>query len=256
MNEKTTLSKTLLIGVVGAFLSSIPIYKYIFLSELSPIFPFGWMMAGMSYMKTFFHELGHTFTAWFYGYPTIPMFDFNHGGGLALIVSGQKFLILGAVWAGLVYGIYKLSDYRPLQLILSFLLIINLLTFWNEELRFSIIDFMGPGAVPIMASFFLYRAIFDVAPVGNLERYLNSIVGFGFIFYSYLAAFGLLRNDVYRTIYYLQKGQHGFGDFDKISDRFLSLSFDGAITIWIVEITIFFTLPFILYYFLQYRYRH
>jgi hypothetical protein len=88
-----TSTKTLIIGLIVSILACISVWHQVFGQAIS-IFPLGWMGAGLTYMSIFFHEIGHTVTAWFYGYPTVPMFDFEHGGGLAVWFSDSIFLIV------------------------------------------------------------------------------------------------------------------------------------------------------------------
>jgi len=244
-----TVKHTLFIGLLVSLFTCIPIWNSVFHQTFS-IFPLGWMAVCMNYMSTFFHELGHTITAWYYGFATLPMFDFEHGGGLAWSFGGQNYFILFCVWAGLGYGIYSLGEYKWLQYTLVGLLVFNLLTFWDEDLYRSVIDFMGPGAEPLIASFLLFRAIFDLAPRGdtgreNTERYLNAIFGFGFIFRAFIDSLGLLGNEEHRYIYYNQKGQHGFGDFDKIADR-LNFDFETVVGFWMFEMAVCLIFPFLL----------
>ena len=240
-----SIQRTLLIGLVIAILACIPTYQWIFHYNFD-VLPFGWMAAGMSYMAVFFHEIGHTVFAWFYGYPTIPMFDFQHGGGFAYSFGDAQIAISVCIWAALGYGVFTLKDHKVLAGGLAALLLFNLATFYSHDLRLSVIDFMGPGLEPIIAGFFLYRAIFDLAPRGNVERAMNAIVGFGMIFRIFLDAAGLLRNEVHRYMYYNQKGMHGFGDFDKIASRFQGLNFEIIVYGWVGLTILCLVIPFTL----------
>ncbi|MFT5129752.1 MAG: hypothetical protein ACI8W8_003381, partial [Rhodothermales bacterium] len=38
----------------------------------------------MSYLKILVHELGHSAVAWLFGYPGLPTFSLQHGGGVAI----------------------------------------------------------------------------------------------------------------------------------------------------------------------------
>ncbi|MCB1784163.1 MAG: hypothetical protein KDI13_09215 [Alphaproteobacteria bacterium] len=183
-------------------------------------------------MSVFFHEIGHSLTAWFYGYPSIPTFDFKHGGGLAPFWGDGSFLIVLCVAALLGYGIYLLQGWLVMQIVLGVLIVLELTTFWNEDIRMGMIDFMGPGAVPLVAGFLLWRAVFDLAPRGSFERVLNAAFGFGMIFRVFIDSYGLLYNQVHRLLYYQQKGSHGFGDFDKIASRFYWLDFETVVLFW------------------------
>ena len=237
---------TLIIGLMIAAAACIPIYSWVLSQEPGPK-GLNWAGAGLTYMATFFHELGHTLTAWFYGYPTLPMFDFTHGGGFAVHATGFQPLIVGGIWALLAYGIFFWRHAKPLQILLAGLLLLNLGTVWNEETRFLMIDAMGPGAEILVAAFLLTRALFDLAPRGDVERVLNAVFGFGLIFAALIDSYGLLHNPVHRTSSYNQKGSHGFGDFDKIEDALPALGFEEVIYIRIVLTLLCLTLPFALF---------
>jgi hypothetical protein len=230
---------------VIATLASIPVYQWTLFQEPGPK-GLNWAGAGLTYMATFFHELGHTLTAWFYGYPTLPMFDFTHGGGFSLHTGFQP-LIVGGVWALLAYGIFFWRDFRLLQILLTGLLALNLLTVWSEDMRSLMITAMGPGAEILIGTFLLVRALFDLAPRGDVERILNAVFGFGLIFAALIDSYGLLHNPVHRTLYYNQKGSHGFGDFDKIEDGLPALDFEEVIYIRIVLTLLCLALPFALF---------
>jgi len=45
---------------------------------------------GVDYMRIFFHELGHCVTFWVFGYPAVPAFDFQYGGGMTYPVMGRR----------------------------------------------------------------------------------------------------------------------------------------------------------------------
>lgn len=236
-------------GLLFAIIANINYYAYVFETDwiwALYIFPLGWLGAGMGYMATFFHEIGHTIFAWFYGYPTLPMFDFHHGGGFALSTSGQQILILLCVWAACIYGFIQFKYSFFLKWTCAALLALNLIFAFNDGHMFFI-NFMGPALEPITASFFLYRALFDLAPRGDLERFLNAGIGFALIGGVFVNALGLLYNASHRLSYYHQKGSHGFGDFDKISYQLPVLGFNGIVWVWIIINIICLVLPFILY---------
>jgi len=202
---------------------------------------------GLSYFITFFHELGHSITGWFYGYPTIPMFDFKHGGGWAYQPVGQQIILLIAIWAVMLYAIFVfLRGYKFLQGTVLVLLLFNIATAFMPLHR-VMFDFMGPVAPPLMGTFFLYRALFDLAPRGNGERFLNSLFGFALPLHAMIEGFGLLYNDMARTMYWNQKSAHGIGDLDKIAGSFTSISFSGIVVLWIITSLLCLMGPFLLY---------
>ncbi len=226
-----TTTRTLITGFILATLACIPAYQWIFHQKFS-VFPLGWAGSGLHYIAIFFHEIGHTVAAWFYGYITLPMFDFTHGGGFAYMLSGSNPLVLACIWGALLYGIYTFRAYKIIAIGLAGLLLLNLATFHNEGWRLSIINFMGPAFEALVAGFLLFRALFDLAPRGNLERILNALFGFGMIFRIFIDSYGLLHNQTHRLSYYKQKGSHGFGDFDKIANQFYGLDFEMVIYCW------------------------
>lgn len=237
----------MIIGLAVAILSALPFYGWIFAKHWPYItgFPIGWLGAGMIYMITFFHEIGHSLFAWLFGYPTIPTFDFEHGGGMAYSISGQQIALALLVQGGIAYGTWYFRGEVLIQIaIAAFLLVITPLTFTHYHM--AVIDFMGPGLVPIIGAFFLFRALFDLAPRGSLERFLNAYFGFGFFIITFIEVYALLYNQIYRLVYYQQKGSHGFGDFDKIADRLLFANFEGVIYFLATFTLFWFVLPFIL----------
>ncbi len=247
-SNKLSTSKIMIFAVALAFLANIPFYSWIFSKDVgfATGFPIGWIGAGMVYMATFFHEIGHTVFAWFYGYPTIPTFDFKHGGGMAWSFSGQQVPILIMVWALLGYGFWYLRAHRLAQFGIVLFVILNLSLAFNDY-HYVVLDFMGPAFECIVASFFLYRALLDLAPRGDLERFLNAFFGFGMIFQVFVNAYGLLKSEAYRLVYYEQKGSHGFGDFDKVADMIPFLTFDGVVGAWIIVNIICLIIPFMLF---------
>lgn len=246
-------SKTMLLGFLFGVLINLPFYAWVFNKSWPWIegFPLGWLGAGASYMNTFFHELGHTIAAWFYGYPTLPMFDFQHGGGLAVWFSDPQIAILACIWAALGYGVYHFREIKFLQILCGTLLVFNLATFYDEDLRLTVIDFMGPAAVPLIAAFMLFRALFDLAPRGWFERFLNALFGFAFIFSVWIDGYGLLYSNVHRLLYFEQKGMHGFGDFNKIDSRFILIEFEGIVYAMIALSILCLIVPFALFFRVQ-----
>lgn len=236
MAYQSSTLKFIAIGFVFAFLTNLPFYGWIFNKEFPNFingFPIGWLGAGMRYMATFFHEIGHTVFMWFFGYPTIPVFDFAHGGGMAVAITGQQIPILLAVWAGLAYLFYLAKEYISVRIIIVAIFLFNI-TFAFNEYHAVILDFAGPAFECLFAGFFLYRCLLDLAPRGAFERFLNAYFGIGMIMQVFINGYGLIMNKAYRLVYYQQKGAHGFGDFDKIAERLNFLDFNGVVYAWLI----------------------
>jgi len=241
--------KFMIAGCLIAVFLNLPLYNYIHDKDWfwTENFIFSALALCLEYMGTFFHELGHTLFAWLYGYPTIPVFDFAHGGGLAISISGQSYIVMGAAIILIGYGAYMLRDFLPLVIGLGILAVFILATGFSEDWHMSVADFMGPGAEALVAGFLLTRALLDISPGGVTERLLNAVFGFGLLFQVLIKGVALLQNDAYRLVYFEQKGTHGFGDFDKIAERFLSLGFQGVVTAWLVLASLCLIVPFLLY---------
>jgi hypothetical protein len=239
----------MLAGFFGAIICNLAVYSWIFGRdwEWAEGMPLGLLGTGMNYMATFFHEIGHTVFAWFYGYPTLPSFDFEHGGGMAWMMSDQQKALVFCVWAIIGYGIYLMREYILLQILLGLLLLFGIATAFSEDWRLSVINFMGPGFEPLTGALLLYRALMNLVERQPGERFASAMFGFGLILRAWLDGWGLLHSGAHRTEYYKQKGQHGFGDFDKIGDTFPHLGFHGAVVTWLALGVVSFLAAFILY---------
>lgn len=239
----------MLAGLVAAIAANFGFYNWIFAKHWSwaETFPLGWIGIGLTYMSTFFHELGHTVFAWMYGYPTLPMFDFQHGGGFAWSFTGQQYVLIILFYGILAYGLYYFRARKYMVSFISGIFIFHLFTAYSL-LHQDVINFMGPGAEPLIASFFLYRALFDLASRGVVERFLNAAFGFAMIFHVFIESWALLYTKAYRLVYYEQKGTHGFGDFDKIAWHIDFLSFESVVVIWAGLGVLCLLLPFVLFF--------
>lgn len=235
-------------GLIFAVLSNLPFYAWVYdpYWPWAERFPLSWLGAGMVYMAVFFHEIGHTITMWFFGYPALPMFDFAHGGGMSQMMGDQNMLVLAGVWAAIGYGIFALRGHLVLQAGLVLLLLLNLALAFND-LHDPLINFMGHGFEALVAAFLLFRALFNLAPRGSFERFLNATFGFGLIFKAFIDFSGLLHNQAHRLTYYNQKGAHGFGDFDRIKDHFYGSDFADVVHVGLALNAACLIVPFVLF---------
>ncbi len=235
----------LLIGIIlnFSFLSWVNGYGW----EWAYRFPVGWGGAGLNAMAVFFHEIGHTVPAWLYGYVALPGFDFSYGGGMTWIMGGQVLPLMFACDAALLWVVYALREHRGLQIAVIGLLLFHLVTGLTDT-HLVVIDFAGPLAEIGFAGFFLYRAWLNLAPRGAGERWLNAIIGWGMMIRVYVQTWGLLFNEAMRQAYLLQKGSHGFGDFDKIADR-MALEFTTVVWIWFLAAFAATLLPVVVHFF-------
>lgn len=173
---------------------------------------------GLDYMLIFFHEIGHTLMAWLFGYPAIPRFDFEHGGGYSHYYD-RSFIILGLFWlcvAALAVKLYKDMHYR---------LLIWLCTGMGLHILFAltplhniVISFMGHGTEVLIGGFCMLRAFWNTTEKsrGAAERWLNMIFGIFAQLHNMILTAGLMASDVTRAAYAAQKGGHLQGDLDRI----------------------------------------
>lgn len=203
---------------------------------------------GLDYMRVFFHELGHCVAFWLFGYPALPSFDFQYGGGVTYPVMGRLWLVQGCSLGVLAGGIYYLcrgdgvlpeDERRPLLgiVVLLTLLIIGLAFTQGHNVA---IMFMGYGAEVCIAVFCMSRAMLGLTLYGAVERYLNMTFGLYVLATNAVLLYGLRTSDVAREAYGMQKGGELQGDFDQIADRLdltlqsvagLSLGFMGVMLI-------------------------
>src|SRR5690606_10638678 len=66
--------------------------------------------------------------------------------------------------------------------------------------------------------FCLLRAGLGTTGHGAAERYLNAVFGFFVFGKNMLMSYGLITDDLARSVYEAQKGGHGFGDFSRIAE--------------------------------------
>lgn len=231
--------------LVFAALSAVPFYAWIYDESWGWArgFPLSWMAAGMTTFITFFHEIGHTLFGWFYGYVTLPAFDFQHGGGMAWMMTDQLLPLQLCLYGLLIYAIYCAREYRGVQIMLGLLILFHMATAYTP-FHMTVINFMGPGFVVLTASFFLYRAWLDLAPRGALERFLNGYFGFAMVIYTLVDGWALIHSKAARLVYYEQKGQHGFGDFDKTANA-LHAGFESVVWVWLALAVLGLLLPWL-----------
>jgi len=199
----------------------------------------------MAYMETFFHELGHTVIYWFYGYITLPSFDFQHGGGMTYPVTGSLLILHLALYAFLARMIWHWQGRIKLQITFGAIILFHLLTVHNDA--HTVIAIFGGPLIPLfIAAFLLIRAWFDLAPRGIVERFLNAAFGFGLALSAISHGWSLLHDNVVRQVYFKQKDGHGFGDFDLMAD-ISDINFSTLIWVWLIFAVAAMIIPAILY---------
>lgn len=169
-----------------------------------------------SYLVTLIHEFGHCITGWLFGYPSIPAFDFLHGGGVTLH-QNRHTGVLAIFYFAFGLAIYHLRrNRRAVIVLLAVTAGYTLVTFTSlhEILRL----FMGHGAELIFAGLFLYRALSGEKIRVPGERPLYAFAGFFILFSDVRFAFGLLTSHERRLEYELAKGGGAWMDFSQIAE--------------------------------------
>lgn len=158
----------------------------------------------LSPLLTLVHELGHTFTAWLFGYPAIPAFDFRYGGGVTLHGDRLNILLL-IIYGGLAALAYYCRYHRQLLIALVvFTAIYTLVAFsMIHEILFVA---MGHGFELLFAIIFLYRALSGWGCRYALERPLYAMLGFFIVLFNMRFAWMLQFNDVFGELYQMGKG--------------------------------------------------
>jgi len=158
----------------------------------------------LSPLITLVHELGHAFTAWLFGYPAIPAFDFRYGGGVTLHGDRVGFLVV-LLYAGLAGLAYYCRHHRPLLIALGVLTAIYTL-FALSPIHEMLFVAMGHGFELLFAMIFLYRALSGWGCRYAIERPLYAMLGFFIVLFNMRFAWQLQFNDVFRELYLMGKG--------------------------------------------------
>jgi len=168
----------------------------------------------LSAFSTLFHEFGHALLAWLFGYPSIPAFDFQYGGGVALHFERSMPLL----W--LVYGgcAWLLLRYRQqgatVILLLCAILLYSLLAFTQAHRVIAL--FMGHGTELLFSGLFLFRAMSGHATFHSLERVLYGFVGFFLLFRATEFVYQFLYDPAYSAFY--NEGKRGAAnDFIRVA---------------------------------------
>lgn len=188
-------------------------------SPLQSIMPFNYLAIGMNMMATFFHELGHTFFAWIFGYPTLPSFDFQYGGGMAWHFGRAALLQYGAMIVG-AYGAFLVWRCHAVGGIMAAIAVVALAIVSLLSVHESVILFMGNGAEIVVGSYILTRVVCDAVPPRPGELEVHALAGWFLVCDPIRLSWGLIFDADARDAYWHQKGSEGFGDFSRIADYF------------------------------------
>lgn len=173
---------------------------------------------GLDYMAIFFHEIGHTITRWSFGYPAIPTFDFQHGGGMTYDFKRLMWLLIG-VYAVIAGGFFwaLLRRHYGLAALIAVAGGLHLALAFNRG-HDVLAAYMGHGAELLVAAFCILRAARGETVGGAVEQYLNMVFGLFVVGRNLILCQGLYGSARMRAGYAQQKGGHIAGDLDRIAD--------------------------------------
>jgi hypothetical protein len=193
---------------------------------------------GLAYMLVFFHEIGHCLSFWVFGYPSIPTFDFAHGGGYTYAYARSS-LVLGFVWACAAlcgWHLWRERAYARLSGLMLGTALHGVLILTGKDQ--VVTAFAGHAAEVLVAAFCLLRAFLGTTDParGQAERWLNMVFGCFVLVYDTVFTAALMLDGTYRDDYAAQKGGHLEGDLDQIAQA-LHVSF-GATAFFLMAFTL------------------
>lgn len=202
-----------------------------------------------SYFIILVHELGHTLTAWIFGYPSIPSFDFIYGGGVTMQFERAPLLEF-LIYSAIVFLCYLYRSQRStLVFFMFFAFIYSIVAF--TKLHEMLMIFMGHGFELIFAGIFLYRAISGYGSRSSIERPLYAMLAFFTVFYDIRFAWLLVFDSETRSIYEEGKGGLLDGDFVRLAGEYLGVDLSIVVTFFLL---LCFLTPLLT--FLCFRYRN
>jgi hypothetical protein len=183
------------------------------------------------YLNIIIHELGHAFTAWLFGYPAMPAFDFVYGGGVTSILEERSSTIVLLIGSAIAYLFYLARHNHFTIKFLGGLVTLYTICFFSqvpEVLRI----FMGHGFELIFAGIFLYRGISGFACRYHIERPLYATLGLFTIFYEMGFARKLTFDISYRAMYEYGKGGLIDNDFVVLARDYLQVDLSTVATFY------------------------
>lgn len=173
----------------------------------------------LEYPVVVLHELGHFLTRLFFGYITLPDFDFEHGGGIGKDFKANN-ILLYAVWGAFLVGFFLFLLKREYRIALG----ISVLAGLHIAMAFApghaaMIYYMGHGAELLAASYLIVHAARGEAVGGVIRQYISMVLGLYLMGKNVILSLGLgIGPAVMRHAYAAQKGVHVAWDFRQIAE--------------------------------------
>jgi len=185
----------------------------------------------LSYLVIIIHELGHTLAGWLMGYPSLPAFDFLHGGGITFQLQQRWGLIPLLIYGGMG-GLLYYGRRSPLtvMVIISCALIYTGMYFTRINQLFFLA--MGHGCELLFMGIFWYRSATGWGCQQPGERTLYAVLGFFMWFYDLNFVRQLLFDPQMRALYLLGKGEVLDHDFVRIAQEFLRVDLSLVVVLF------------------------
>ncbi len=196
-------------GVLACLVAALPMTRFVF-----------------GYLVILVHEFGHVTAGWAFGYPSVPAFDFAHGGGVT--VHRDRSVVLIAALAIVLAAAIRHARHHPRVRTA----LIALGSLWAvaafTPLHGIIVLMTGHAAELIIAGIFLYRAASGEAVRVPIERPLYAFSGFFILIEGARLALGLMLSHERRVEYELAKGGGAWMDLSRLSAEYLPLDLAGT----------------------------
>lgn len=175
--------------------------------------------SGMRYMMLLFHEIGHTLGWWIFGFPAIPTFNVEYGGGTTYYYD-QSWIVICFIWLGagaLAAQLWQAGAFTAFRILGAGLLLHGLLLLCGGDELLPLA--CGHLAEISVGSFCLLRAFLGTTDSsrGATERWLNMIFGCFTLVHTVGLTAILMFHEVGRIVYASQKGKHLQGDLDRLA---------------------------------------
>lgn len=177
---------------------------------------------------TLVHEIGHSLFAWIFGYPSIPTFDFNYGGGFSSQFERHP-VVVGLIYLLFASALYKTrKKLRAFISVVVFVVLYSIIAFSRAEQ--VIVLFMGHGMELFFATLCFFRVFAGRALITEGERPIYAFIGFFILFHDISFSWGLLHDAELREIY--EEGKGGgvvLNDFYRIATEYWNVDLSRVV---------------------------
>lgn len=182
---------------------------------------FGPFDAVLSALLTIFHELGHTVSAWTFGYPGLPAFDLRYGGGVTTY-QARSLALLAVAYLLLGGALYLLRE-NPRGRLLAGVTLVTYAILAHTDGHHLVFLAAGHGGELVLGGVFLYRGLSGAAVTHDAERPLYVAIASYVVLRGIQLAWGLIHDPRVRARYENAKGGGHWMDFSRIAEKHLGV---------------------------------